>query len=188
MQTSANMAITDMVADPACPACRGRGILWDLFGGWSVCSQCGGKGTLPPQYDRLAFDYAFATLTLTDSGDTLETSLQFDDDAPFEQVAWTYRESPDNDAKFDCPVLVQDQSTGWQMANGFIDLVAFAGPGASPFPLLVAHIWHPSSQVLLQVQDVANGQLQVCMKGYKLYPPGTLNPQQPAQPPSRGTF
>lgn len=170
MQTSTQSA--GPLGDPLCQACRGRGILWTWLGGWGVCPKCGGKGTTPPAYTRVPFDYAFSDL-LSGSGAAgpQETSIQIAEDAPFEQTHWIV---VDNGSGQRFTIQIQDLSTGWQFSNAGVNDLNFARPAKFSFPLLVPYIWHPLAEAHLTIENIAplvsENKVQVTLRGFKLFP------------------
>lgn len=173
MSTSAN-PIAGTLPDPLCPSCHGRGVLWTLLEGWGVCPQCGGKGTVPPPYTRVPFDYAFSDLLsgVGASAGPQTTSIQIGEDAPFEQTHWIVI---DNGSGQRFTIQVQDLSTGWQFSNQGVNDLNFARPAKFAFPLLVPYIWHPLAEAQLTIEnispEVSENKPQVIMRGFKLLPP-----------------
>ena len=164
-----------------CSTCRGRGILSAFGGDVKLCPRCGGSGQMPIKVRRVPFDYTFAIVTLSNSGNVLSQPLQLDDDSPYEQIGWMLRLSPGLSPATPS-VQIVDQSNGWQFSNSPIFVQNFSCTGTASgfiggglmFPLLVPYIWMPTAQAQLKVTDVTAGgsnQLQVGMKGYKLFAP-----------------
>ena len=147
-----------------------------------LCVTCGGSGRAPMPVDRILFDYAFATIALTASGNVIEQDLQLDDDAVFECVGFLLFKSPTVKGTPPASLLqLSDQSSGWQFSNAPIALQNFASSESLLFPLLVPYLWMPSAQAIVKITDEDTAQLQVVMKGYKIYPKGTAPAASPQQ-------
>jgi hypothetical protein len=176
-----------------CAACRTWGILRDPRGGVARCPQCGGEGFTPPRYIRQHFDYQFPIALLGLNGVPVQSPLQLDDDADFEQTGWACNDT----AGFQYTIYIVCQSTGQRLMNESTVLSSggtpclgilnrnfangsLAGSASSllPFPLVKPYVWKGGSVFLatftpLLNQTPPNQNVQLAMKGYKLYPADT---------------
>jgi hypothetical protein len=182
LPTSAN---GNPLAIAPCRTCQAKGTVWTWQGGWAVCPDCGGSGRKEPPFDKLAFTYVLPTIQVpanfTGDCDSIDgpISLQLDDDVLFQQTSWVLAQLRLPFA-FDFTIFVSDQSNGMQLMNAPANWKNFAGSAGKPAPLLVPKLWHLSAQIRLQVDVTLNANadsdtpIQLALKGYKIYPPGTL--------------
>lgn len=173
MSTPAHL-ISGLAPDPVCPTCHGRGTIWDWLGGWQVCPECGGKGYVQPKYTRVPFDYAFSDLLsgVGAGAGPQTTSIQIAEDAPFEQTHWIV---VDNGSGQRFTIQIQDLSTGWQFSSQGVNDLNFARSAKFSFPLLVPYVWHPLAEAQLTIENIApevsENNVQVILRGFKLFPP-----------------
>lgn len=164
-----------------CPTCgRGPapGVLRNAATGQpQKCPNCGGAAVVPIPCQRQPFDYAFPNIDV----DNPIVELQLDDDSYFELDSYVVS-GPSGVPT----VQLSDLSTGWQFSNaplmqgdGFDDS-NFAGTALEPAPLLVPFTFPPGTVLQLATGTVIESpELQVTLKGYKLYPlvdPDTMQP------------
>jgi hypothetical protein len=154
-----------------CPSCKGGGVLPTRRGNNEVCPNCGGIGQKMIAL-RVPFDYVFNTAALTALQQGLGVPLTFDFDADFEHI-FTVANST---GLFS--VQLQDRSTNRTLSNNPVNGENYAGTAALPFPLVEPYVWARASTALATFNDRSNASnsVQLCFKGYKLYP--ATAPQQ----------
>ncbi len=166
------------MAQAPCPTCHGSGAVNNPYSrGPQQCPNCGGSGSRDT-FSRRFFDYVFPTATFAAALGTNTQVLTMQGDVPFE-IYWLVA-SAINSATFAAAlyaVSITDSggSIPWtQLAATYpVWGECFAGTAELPFRLPEPYVMQKNGSLSAQFTErsnSANTQVQLVMRGYKLFP------------------
>jgi hypothetical protein len=148
-----------------CKVCAGRGAVTNAARQTQTCPNCNGQGTQPQKVYRVFFDYVFPqTVLLANAQGNSVLQIQFDSD--FEWI-WIVGSSTGN-----FTILLNDSSTGRNLASAPVLSQNFMGTAQLPFPLVEPYLLARSTTITAALQDVsgAGNTINLVFRGYKLFP------------------
>jgi hypothetical protein len=164
-------------AQRPCPSCGGRGIVTTGNRVQPVvqCPNCGGGGTIG-QVIRKFYDYVFPLATLTSGQQGVASTVQIQQDAPFESYWLVASSILASGAAGLYAVQITDQSTSKQLSNDFVNGENFAGTAQLPFALPEPYLIGTTASMTATFNERSvagvNNVIQLVFRGYKVFPAG----------------
>jgi len=158
-----------------CKVCAGRGAVTNAARQTQTCPNCNGGGTQPQKVYRVFFDYVFPQAVIAAALGQGNTVLQIQFDSDFEWI-WIVGSST---GAF--TILLNDSSTGRNLASAPVLSQNFMGTAQLPFPLVEPYLLARSTTItaaLVDTSNVAGNTINIVFRGYKLFPQDA--PQQGA--------
>lgn len=165
-------------ASAPCPTCHGSGAVNNPYTrGAQQCPNCGGSGSRD-NFSRRFYDYVFPTATFGAALGTNQQVLTFTDKVPFE-IYWIVAKAINSATLADALYAVSITDTGssipWTNQGNTYPVWGenFAGTAQLPFRLPEPYVVQPNGSLQAQFTERSNSadtQVQLVMRGYKLFP------------------